>query len=63
MKKYFFDIPLLFEKNFFSEYNFIIYVYVKKKIQKEKSFKKKKMNKDKLEKILEAQDYNLKDYQ
>ena len=59
----FFDIPLLFEKKLFIEYNFIIYVYVKEKIQKERVLKRKKMNKDKLEKILEAQSYNLKDYQ
>ena len=59
----FFDIPLLFEKKLFTEYNFIIYVYVKEKTQKERVLKRKKMNKDKLEKILEAQSYNLKDYQ
>ena len=59
----FFDIPLLFEKKLFTEYNFIIYVFVKEKIQKERVLKRKKMNKDKLEKILEAQSYNLKDYQ
>ena len=59
----FFDIPLLFEKKLFTDYNFIIYVYVKEKIQKERVLKRKKMNKDKLEKILEAQSYNLKDYQ
>ena len=59
----FFDIPLLFEKKLFKEYNFIIYVYVKDKIQKERVLRRKKMNKDKLEKILEAQSYNLKDYQ
>jgi len=58
----FFDIPLLFEKKLFSNYNFIIYLYVKKRIQKERVLKRKKMNKDKLEKILEAQDYNIKDY-
>ena len=59
----FFDIPLLFEKKLYTEYNFIIYVYVKEKIQRERVLKRKKMNKDKLEKILEAQSYNLKDYQ
>jgi dephospho-CoA kinase len=59
----FFDIPLLFEKKLFTEYNFIIYVYVKEKIQKERVLRRKKMNKDKLKKILEAQTYNLKDYQ
>ncbi len=59
----FFDIPLLFEKKLFTEYNFIIYVYVKEKIQKERVLKRKKMNKNKLKKILEAQSYNLKDYQ
>tara|TARA_A100001011_G_scaffold357508_1_gene402437 strand:+ start:4863 stop:5474 length:612 start_codon:yes stop_codon:yes gene_type:complete len=59
----FFDIPLLFEKKLFKEYNFIIYVYVKDKIQKERVLRRKKMNKDKLKKILEAQTYNLKDYQ
>ena len=59
----FFDIPLLFEKKLFTEYNFIIYVYVKEKIQKKRVLRRKKMNRDKLEKILEAQSYNLKDYQ
>ena len=58
----FFDVPLLFEKNVFSEYNFIIYLYVNEKIQRERVLKRKKMNKDKFEKILEAQNYNLKDY-
>ena len=59
----FFDIPLLFEKKLFNEYNFIIYVCVKEKIQKERVLRRKKMNKDKLEKILEAQSYDLKEYQ
>tara|TARA_B100000287_G_scaffold419454_1_gene457689 strand:- start:151 stop:762 length:612 start_codon:yes stop_codon:yes gene_type:complete len=58
----FFDIPLLFEKKLFSHYNFIIYVYVQKKIQEERVLKRKKMNKNKFEKILDAQNYNLKDY-
>ena len=58
----FFDVPLLFEKNVFSEYNFIIYLHVKEKIQRERVLKRKKMNKDKFEKILETQSYNLKDY-
>ncbi len=58
----FFDIPLLFEKKLFSHYNFIIYVYVQKKIQEERVLKRKKMNKNKFEKILNAQNYNLKDY-
>ena len=62
-KMLFFDIPLLFEKKLFTEYNFIIYVYVKEKIQKERVLRRKKMNKDKLKKILEAQTYDLKDYQ
>ena len=58
----FFDVPLLFEKNVFSEYDFIIYLHVKEKTQRERVLKRKKMNKDKFEKILEAQSYNLKDY-
>ena len=61
-KVLFFDIPLLFEKKLFSDYNFIIYLYVKKKIQEERVLKRKKMNKDKFEKILEAQNYSLEDY-
>ena len=58
----FFDIPLLFEKKLFNEYNFIIYLYVKKQIQEERALKRKKMNKDKLEKILSKQNYNLKEF-
>jgi len=58
----FFDVPLLFEKKVFSDYNFIIYLHVEEKIQRERVLKRKKMNKDKFEKILEAQSYNLKDY-
>ena len=58
-KMLFFDIPLLFEKKLFTEYNFIIYVYVKEKIQKKRVLKRKKMNTDKFKKILEAQSYNL----
>ena len=58
----FFDVPLLFEKKVFSDYNFIIYLHVKEKVQRERVLKRKKMNKDKFEKILEAQNYNLKDY-
>ena len=58
----FFDVPLLFEKKVFSDYNFIIYLHVKEKVQRERVLKRKKMNKDKFEKILEAQSYNLKDY-
>ena len=59
----FFDIPLLFEKKLFNEYNFIIYLHVKKKIQEERALKKKKkMNKDKFEKILRTQNYNLKEF-
>ena len=57
----FFDIPLLFEKKLFNEYNFIIYLHVKKKIQEERALKRKKMNKDKFEKILSTQNYNLKE--
>ncbi len=58
----FFDIPLLFEKKLFSQYNFIIYLHVKKKTQEERVLKRKQMNKEKLEKILDAQDYNLNEY-
>ena len=58
----FFDVPLLFEKKVFSDYNFIIYLHVKEKVQRERVLKRKKMNKDKFEKILEAQSYNLKNY-
>ena len=58
----FFDIPLLFEKKLFNEYNFIIYLHVKKKIQEERALKRKKMNKDKFEKILRTQNYNLKEF-
>ena len=61
-KVLFFDIPLLFEKKLFSDYNFIIYLYVKKKIQEERVLKRKRMNKEKFVKILEAQNYNLEDY-
>ncbi len=57
----FFDIPLLFEKKLFGQYNFIIYLHVKKKIQEERVLKRKQMNKEKLEKILDVQDYNLKE--
>jgi len=39
----FFDIPLLFEKKLFSHYNFIIYVYVQKKIQEERVLKRKNL--------------------
>ena len=58
----FFDIPLLFQKKLFSDYNFIIYLHVKEEIQRERVLRRKKMNKDKFEKILEAQSFNLKDY-
>ena len=62
MKKYFFLIsPCYSKKNFFPS-TILLSIYVKEKIQKERVFKKK-MNKDKLKKILEAQDYNLKEYQ
>ena len=52
----------MFEKKLFSHYNFIIYVYVQKKIQEERVLKRKKMNKNKFEKILDVQNYNVKDY-
>ena len=58
----FFDIPLLFQKKLFSDYNFIIYLHVKEEIQRERVLRRKKMNKGKFEKILEAQSFNLKDY-
>ena len=58
----FFDIPLLFEKKLFNEYNFIIYLHVKKKIQEERALKRKKMNKDKFEKILSTQNYNIREF-
>ena len=58
----FFDVPLLFEKRLFNEYDFIIYLHVKKKIQEERALKRKKMNKDKFEKILSTQNYNLKEF-
>ena len=52
----------MFEKKLFNEYNFIIYLHVKKKIQEERVLKRKKMNKDKFEKILRTQNYNLKEF-
>ena len=58
----FFDVPLLFEKRLFNEYDFIIYLHVKKKIQEERALKRKKMNKDKFEKILSTQNYNIKEF-
>ncbi len=61
-KVLFFDVPLLFEKKLFSDYNFIIYLHVKKKIQEERVLKRKRMSKNKFEKILEAQSYNLENY-
>ena len=53
---------MLFEKKLFSQYNFIIYLHVKKKTQEERVLKRKQMSKEKLEKILDAQDYNLNEY-
>ena len=58
----FFDVPLLFEKRLFNEYDFIIFLHVKKKIQEERALKRRKMNKDKLEKILSTQNYNIKEF-
>ncbi|MAZ46687.1 MAG: dephospho-CoA kinase [Rickettsiales bacterium] len=58
----FFDVPLLFEKKLFLQYNYVIYLHVNKKVQQERVLKRKKMNIEKLEKILDAQDYNLKEY-
>ena len=58
----FFDVPLLFEKRLFNEYDFIIYLHVKKKIQEERALKRRKMNKDKFEKILSKQNYNIKEF-
>ena len=45
-----------------NEYNFIIYLHVKKEIQQERALKRKKMNKEKFEKILSTQNYNLKEF-
>ena len=53
---------LLFEKKLFLQYNYVIYLHVNKKVQQERVLKRKKMNIEKLEKILDAQDYNLKEY-
>ena len=52
----------MFEKRLFNEYDFIIYLHVKKKIQEERALKRRKMNKDKFEKILSTQNYNIKEF-
>ncbi len=51
----FLDIPLLFEKKLQSNFNYIIYTFVSKKIQKERVLNRKNMNEKKLNQIISSQ--------
>ncbi len=51
----FLDIPLLFEKKLQSNFNYIIYTFVAKRIQKERVLKRKNMNEKKLNQIISNQ--------
>ena len=48
----FLDIPLLFEKKLQNKFNYIIYTFVAKKIQKERVLKRKNMNEKKYHHII-----------
>ena len=54
----FLDIPLLFEKNLQSNYDFIIRTYVSSKVQKERVLKRKNMTQVKLNQIIKTQAIN-----
>ena len=56
----FFDIPLLFEKRLFEEFNFIIYLYIDKKTQLKRVIKRKGMTKEKFDRIYKSQRHDLK---
>ncbi len=51
----FFDIPLLFEKKLQSNFNYIIYTFVTRKIQRERVLKRKNMNEKKFNHIISNQ--------
>ncbi len=51
----FLDIPLLFEKKLQSNFNYIIYTFVAKRIQKERVLNRKNMNEKKLNQIISNQ--------
>jgi|TARA_B100000287_G_C20671440_1_gene793523 dephospho-CoA kinase len=56
----FFDVPLLFEKKLSQQFDFIIYLYVNKKIQLERVLKRSGMTKKKFNEIYKSQRHNLK---
>ena len=56
----FFDIPLLFEKKLFEEFNFIIYLYIDKKTQLKRVIKRKGMTEEKFDRIYRSQRHDLK---
>ena len=51
----FLDIPLLFEKKLQSNFNYIIYTFVAKRIQKERVLNRKNMNEKKFNQIISNQ--------
>jgi len=54
----FLDIPLLFEKNLQSNYDFIIRTYVSSQVQKERVLKRKNMTQAKFNQIIKTQTIN-----
>ncbi len=59
-KKIFFDIPLLFQKKLQSNFDFIVFTTVCKKIQKERALQRPLMTHRLFKKILQRQKINMK---
>ena len=55
----FFDVPLLFEKKLSQQFDFIIYLYVNKKIQLKRVLKRSGMTKKKFNEIYQSQRHDL----
>ena len=55
----FFDIPLLFEKKKYKNFDYIFYTFVEESVQKKRVLKRKEMTANKFEKILKNQKHDL----
>jgi dephospho-CoA kinase len=55
----FFDIPLLFEKKKYKNFDYIFYTFVEESVQKKRVLKRKEMTAKKFEKILKNQKHDL----
>ena len=59
----FFDIPLLFQKKLHREFNYIILLWLERKLQLKRVLKRKGMSQEKFDKIFKMQKYDQDEYE